>query len=80
MPTQLIPYGMPITMVTNQVYALPVAKSTLFSSDTTPALEQSNDITFAAKVVVTLTGGMSTVAGEFIRATAGTPTIILSRD
>jgi hypothetical protein len=80
MPTLSIPFGVPVVLVTNQVYALPTAKSNLFCSDTTPALEQSNDITFAAKAAITLVGGQSVVTGSFIRATTGTPTIVLRRD
>jgi predicted RecA/RadA family phage recombinase len=80
MPTTSIPIGMPVTMVTNQVYALPAVKTTAFSSDTTPTLEQSNDSTFAAKAAVTFTGGSATMTGLFVRATAGTPTIVLKRD
>ena len=80
MPTQLLLFGVPTVMQTNQVYAVPATKVTAFSSDTTPALEQSNDFTFAAKAAVTFTGGMATLGGAFVRATAGTPTILLSRD
>ena len=80
MPTQLLPIGPPTTLQTNVVYALPAVEVTCFSSDTTPTLEQSNDITFAAKVAVTFTGGMATLGGGFVRATAGTPTITLKRD
>jgi hypothetical protein len=77
---QLLSSGVPYILQTNVVYALPVTKTTLFCGDTTPALEQSNDITFASKVALTLTGGMTTVAGGFIRATTGTPSITLRRD
>jgi|GraSoiStandDraft_4_1057263.scaffolds.fasta_scaffold00110_16 hypothetical protein len=81
MPTQLIPFGLPVTMVTNQVYALPtVVKATGFCSDAAPTMEQSNDITFAVKAAVTFTAGIATLVGSFIRATTGTPTIILTRD
>jgi hypothetical protein len=80
MPNLLLPIGPSTTLVTNQVYALPAVKVTCFSSDTTPTLEQSNDSTFAAKAAVTFTGGIATLVGPFVRATAGTPTITLKRD
>lgn len=80
MPTQKLSFDMPTTMQTNVVYAIPVAKATAFSGDATPTLEQSNDFTFAAKTAVTFTGGIATLVGSFVRATTGTPTIMLSRD
>lgn len=81
MPTQLLSFGVPWTLQTNQVYALPApVKATVFSGDTTPTLEQSNDFTFTTKAAVTFTAGVATLAGTFIRATAGTPTVLLNRD
>jgi hypothetical protein len=80
MPIELIPCGMPVTLVTNKVYALPIVKTTGFSSDTTPTLEQSNDSTFTLKNAVTFTAGIANFVGGFVRATAGTPTLILKRD
>lgn len=76
----LLSCGVPYTLVTNQVYALPAVKTFLFCGDVTPTLEQSNDPTFATKAALTLTGGISQVTGLFLRATAGTPLITLSRD
>ena len=80
MPVTLLSCGMPTTLVTNQVYALPAVKVTAFSGDTTPTLEQSNAADFVAKTAVTFTGGMATLAGGFIRATTGTPTLTVKRD
>jgi len=81
MPTQLLQFGQLTTMATNQVYAVPMSvKVTAFCGDTTPTMEQANDITFAAKAAVTFTAGVATIVGAWIRATAGTPTIILTRD
>lgn len=80
MPTQLLPFGTPVILATNVVYALPGVKATVFCGDTTPAIEQSNLIDFSTKVSLTLTGGLGTLAGGFVRATAGTPLILLSRD
>lgn len=80
MPTLAIPFGMPVTMVTNQVYALPAAKATVFSDATTPSLQSSTTLGFVANAAVVFTGGLATVAGGFIRATTGTPTIVLKRD
>jgi hypothetical protein len=80
MPNQLLSCGVPYTLVTNQVYALPAVKTYLFCGDATPTLEQSNVQDFSTKATLTLTGGVSQVTGLFIRATAGTPIIALSRD
>ena len=80
MPTQSIPIGPPVVMATNQVYALPAVKVTAFTEATTPTLEQSNAIGFAAKAAVVFTGGVAPLYGQFVRATAGTPTIVLKRD
>ena len=80
MPTQLLSFGVPYTLLTNVVYALPVAKANVYSGDTTPTLEVSNVVDFAAKTAVTFTAGVATLTGLFVRATAGTPTIVLKRD
>lgn len=80
MPTMLLPVGTPVTMVTNQVYACPVVEVMAFTDATTPTLEQSNDPTFTTKAAVTFTAGAATLTGAFVRATAGTPTIVLKRD
>ena len=80
MPIQLLSHGVPVTMVTNQVYALPAVKSTLYSSAAAPALEVANVSDFLLKTAVTLTGGAAVVAGKFIRTTAGNPVITLARD
>lgn len=81
MPTQLLSFGVPWTLQTNQVYAIPTpVKATAFSGDATPTIEQSNDFAFGTKAAVTFTGGVATLVGTFIRATTGTPTVLLNRD
>lgn len=80
MPTELLSCGVPHALTTNRVYALPVCKTTVFTGDSSPALEQSNVLDFSTKSAVTLTGGMASLAGGFMRATTGTPIVILSRD
>lgn len=80
MPNLLLSFGVPTTLVTNQVYALPAVEATVFSDDTTPTLEQSNFSNFSTKAAVTFTAGTATLTGMFVRATAGTPTITLKRD
>jgi hypothetical protein len=78
---QLIPFGPPTVMATNVIYATPGgAKASVFCGDATPTIEQSNVQDFATKSAVTFTGGLGTVVGAFIRATAGTPTVVLMRD
>lgn len=78
MPTEVIPIGFPVTMVTNQVYALPLARVSMFS-DAAVTMEQSNVIGFGTKQAITLTAGVSPLDGAFVRATAGTPTVILKK-
>ena len=80
MPTQSIPIGPPTTLVTNQIYALPAVNCTLFTDAATPTLEQSTVIGFGTKVALTFTNGACLVSGGFVRATAGTPTIVLKRN
>lgn len=79
MPTQLLPVGPPTTMLANVVYALPAVKVTLTTDATTPTITQSNTQAFTANVAVTLTGGATTLAGGFVKATADT-LIVLKRD
>lgn len=57
----------------NQVYALPAARVLLFTEATTPTLQQSNDVTFAASTAITLTGGQAELAGAFLRCTSAGP-------
>lgn len=80
MPTELIPIGMPVTLVQNQVYALPAVKTTLFTDATTPTIQQSNTAAFTANVAVTLTGGAAAVGAGFLRTTGTGVTIVLKRD
>lgn len=79
MPTELLPIGMPWTMVANQIYALPAVEVTLFTDAASPTITQSGTSAFTANSAVTLTGGMATVGGGFIRATANT-LVVLKRD
>jgi hypothetical protein len=80
MPIQLLPCGTPVVLVQNVVYALPVVKTTLFTDTGSPTLQQSNTAAFTANAPVTLTGGMASVAGGFLRATSAGVTVTLSRD
>ena len=76
---QSIPLGMPVTLVANQIYAVPSVKVTLYTDATTPTIQQSGTSTFTANTAVTLTGGSATVSAPFIRATADT-LVTLKRD
>lgn len=80
MPTEALVHNTPTTLIQNVVYALPPGKSTLFTDATTPTLQVSNTVGFTANVAVTLTGGMATVGGAFIRSTAGNALVTLTRD
>lgn len=80
MPTQLLSFGIPYVLQANTVYALPSTKGTVFCADTTPGIEVSNLFDFSIKQSLTLSAGVSTAGGKFVRATSGTPSICLSRD
>jgi hypothetical protein len=80
MPIQSIPIGPTVTLVQNVAYALPSVKTTVMCADTTPGIEISNTSDFAVKQSVTVTAGVTTVAGKFIRSTAGNITVALGRD
>lgn len=79
MPTFSIPIGVPTVLATNTVYALPVMPKVSVYSDAAATLEQANDFTFASKQAVVFAAGVAPLNAAFIRATAGTPTIILKR-
>lgn len=79
MPVPLLTCGVPLTLQTNVAYALPVPQVRVFCGDSTPALEQSNVLDFATKSAVVLTAGAAELSGGFIRATTGTPLILLCR-
>ena len=79
MPTELLPIGMPVTLVQNTVYALPAVKCTLIAEGS-PTIAQSNAVGFSNSIATTLTGGAATVSGGFIKSTAGAAVITLKRD
>lgn len=76
----LLSCGPTYILLTNVAYALPAVKTTIYSGDAAPALEQSNISTFATKSTLTLTNGSASISGTFIRTTAGPTTITLKRD
>jgi hypothetical protein len=80
MPTELISLGPPTTLLQNVVYALPAAEAVLFTDTATPTLQLSNTLAFTNNVAITLTGGMASVGGGFIRCTSGTAVVTLKRD
>jgi len=79
MPTELLPIGTPITLVANQIYALPAVACTLFTDAASPTIAVSNTPAFTANIAVTLTAGAAKVGGGFLRATTAIP-IVLKRD
>jgi hypothetical protein len=79
MPTEKLSSGMPWLMKAGVAYALPPEKCTLFTDAATPTITQSNTQAFTANSAVTLTGGMATLAGGFIKAAADT-LVVVSRD
>ena len=79
MPLEYISTGRPTTLLQNVVYALPPVKCTLYTSGA-PTLVQSNTSDMAVTTPVTLVEGQYTVAGAFIKSTAGNAVITLNRD
>ena len=77
MPTELLSLGRPIAMTQNQVYALPPQRALLFTSASSPTIQQSTDVAFGTNSAVTLTGGQAEVAGAFIRCTSAAITVSL---
>jgi hypothetical protein len=69
MPTEALRFGMPWIMLAGIPYALPPCKATLFTDAVGPTITQSNTLAFVNSVAVTLTGGMATLSGGFIKCT-----------
>lgn len=59
----------PITQ--NTIYALPTKCVVLFTDNTSPTIQQSDDSAFTSNVSVTLSGGQAEVSGVFLRCTSG---------
>jgi hypothetical protein len=78
MPTELVSIGPPTTLLAGVAYALPAVRVTLYT-DAAATLTQSNTQAFTASNAVTLTAGVSSVAGGFIKAVANT-LVTLKRD
>lgn len=80
MPTELIPIGMPTTLLQNVVYALPAVAVNLYSDTATPTLVVSNAFGFATSTPLTLTAGVANgIGGSFIKSTAGNAVVLLKR-
>jgi len=79
MPTELLPLGMPVTLVANQIYALPAVECVLYTDAVGPTITMSGTVGYAATTAVTLTDGKATLGGSFLRCTTGI-TIVLRRD
>ena len=75
----LLDIGFPIAITQNTIFALPSSRCLLFTSDTTPTIQISNDPAFGSNVAVTLTNGEVEVAGGFIRCTSGNITVTLKK-
>ena len=78
MPQEYISCGPVTSILANVAYALPAVKCTLFAEGS-PTITQSNTAAFTASVAVTLTGGMATLAGGFVKSTT-TINVRLVRD
>lgn len=71
MPTQMLDFGYPQTMIQNQIYALPPMGVVLITcTDGVSTFEDANDVAFTIPhaIGVAGTGGL-TVARAFIRVT-----------
>jgi len=79
MPTTQLQFGQVEAMVQSTIYALPMSRALLFTTDTTATVQQSNTLSFAASVPVVVTTGQAEVAGGFIRCTTGAINVMLKR-
>ena len=77
MPTQYMQLNVPFVMTQNVIYALPARRLQLFTDATTPTIQQSTDVAFAANAALTLTSGQAEVAGGFIRCTTGNINVVV---
>lgn len=77
MATPSIMVGVLTTIVQNTIYALPPRVVKLYTSATTPTIQQSSDVAFATSTAVTLTDGTAEIAGAFLRCTTGNIAIII---
>jgi hypothetical protein len=76
-PVQTLQIGVPITLVEDVIYALPVRGSILFVDPEDAPLEVASDYAFTNAVAVTPTAeGYLVTAAPFIRATDAGATII----
>lgn len=69
MPTQMLDWGYPQTMIQNQVYALPPHGVVLLTcTDAVSSFEDCNDVAFGTPHTIGVLGtGGATVARQFIR-------------
>lgn len=79
MPTEVISIGPPFTMLAGVAYALPAVNVTLYTDAAAPTITLSNTVAFTLNTAVTLTAGVATVGGGFIKAAANT-LVVLKRD
>lgn len=78
MATELLSQGYPLTLVQNQIYALPSRRCLLFSQSG-GTIEQSNEVGFSTAKAVTLdTNNQAEVAGGFIRQTAAAGGLVVT--
>lgn len=77
MATPSISMGVLTTLVQNTIYALPPRVVKIYTSATTPTIQQSSDLAFATNTAVTLTDGTAEIAGAFIRCTTGNIAVII---
>lgn len=79
MATEQLPMGTPTLMLAGIAYALPPVRVTLYTDATTPTITQSNTSAFTANTSVTVTAGVASVSGGFIKAAANA-LVTLKRD
>jgi len=77
MPTTSLQIGQVEAMTQSTIYAMPVRRALLFTTDTTATVQMSNTVGFSAAVAVTVTTGQAEVAGAFIRCTSGNISVML---
>ena len=76
-PIQTLQIGVPLLLVEDQIYALPVRGSLLFVDPEDAGLEVASDVGFTNAVAITPTAeGLVETAAPFIRSTDAGATII----
>lgn len=70
-------FGVVTTITQNVIYAVPMKRSLLFTSASSPTIVQSTDAAMSATATVTLADGAAEIGGAFIQCTSGSIDVLL---